>query len=76
MMEQEQKMTQTFYKQQDNNENNDEDEEVKGEDQVAADIPDYQRNVIGQQTFYGGGFGNINQTDWSDEEDSASRSGG
>ena len=72
MMEQEQKLTSTFYNRQDQQDgsNHDEDEEVKGEDLVAtAEVPDYQMNAIGQATFYGGGFGNINQNDWSDEED-------
>ena len=32
-------------------------------------MPDYQKQAFGQATLYGGGFGNINQTEWSDEED-------
>ncbi len=34
---------------------------------AVAEVPDYQKQAMG--TFYGGGFGNINQTEWSDEED-------
>ena len=70
-MEQEQRFNQTFYNRQEQVDNNSgDDEEVKGEDLVAiTEVPDYQKNVIGQATFYGGGFGNINQEDWSDDED-------